>query len=77
MERRSLQFTDAKSNKFWTITLLGYSHTVDYGRVGTAGSQQTKEFSTAEKARQSYEKLIQRKTEQGLCGSQSRAGHSL
>ena len=65
MEQRSLQYTDAKSNKFWTITLEGTSHTVDYGRVGTAGSQQTKEFPTAEKARTSFEKLIREKLNKG------------
>ena len=70
MERRLLQYTDAKSNKFWTITLEGTSHTVNYGRVGIAGGQQTKEFPTAAKARRSYEKLIREKLNKGYVESQ-------
>lgn len=65
METRSFQYTDAKSNKFWTITLEGSSHTVSYGRIGASGKTETKTFSTKELAKQSYEKLIQQKLSKG------------
>ncbi len=46
MERKSLQNSDGKSDKFWTITLTGSQYTVQYGRVGTTGQSQTKTFMT-------------------------------
>lgn len=65
METRSFQYTDAKSNKFWTITLEASSHTVSYGRIGASGKIETKTFSTSYLAKQSYEKLIQQKLSKG------------
>jgi predicted DNA-binding WGR domain protein len=65
MERRSLRYTDTKSDKFWTITLEGVSHTVQYGRVGTTGQAQTKDFGSEAEARKSYEKLIAEKLKKG------------
>lgn len=65
METRSFQYTDAKSNKFWTITLEDSSHTVSYGRIGTSGKTESKTFPTPEQAKQSYEKLIQQKLSKG------------
>ncbi|MGB8699187.1 MAG: WGR domain-containing protein, partial [Thermosynechococcaceae cyanobacterium] len=65
MERRSLQYTDAKSAKFWTITLEGVSHTVQYGRVGTAGQVQTKDFGSEAEAQKAFQKLLQEKLKKG------------
>lgn len=65
METRSFQYTDAKSNKFWTITLEASNHTVSYGRIGASPKIETKTFSTKELAKQSYEKLIQQKLSKG------------
>ncbi|MGB8699183.1 MAG: DUF4132 domain-containing protein [Thermosynechococcaceae cyanobacterium] len=65
MERRSLRYTDAKSDKFWTITLEGISHTVEYGRMGTTGQSQTKEFGSEAEAQKSFQKLLQEKLKKG------------
>lgn len=65
MDRRQLEYVDGKSNKFWNIELSGSSHTVHYGRIGTAGQTKTKEFSSAEEARASYEKLLEQKLKKG------------
>jgi predicted DNA-binding WGR domain protein len=65
MERRSLQYTDTKSNKFWTIILEGASHTVQYGRVGTTGQSQTKDFGSEAEAHKSFQKLLQEKLKKG------------
>ena len=73
MERRSLLYSDTQSNKFWTITLDGDSHTVQYGRVGTNGQNKTKTFDSEAKARQSFEKLLQGKLTKGYV-EQSIAG---
>lgn len=70
-ETRSLHYSDSKSDKFWIITLENNQHTVQYGRAGTQGQQQTKEFPTAEKARQSYEKLIREKIAKGYVKEQT------
>ncbi|WP_086936220.1 WGR domain-containing protein [Chamaesiphon minutus] len=65
MEWRSLRYTDDKSDKFWSILLSGCSHTVEYGRYGTDGQDQTKEFPTEAAARKSYEKLVAEKLKKG------------
>jgi predicted DNA-binding WGR domain protein len=65
MNQRSLHYCDGKSDKFWTIILDGKSHTVHYGRVGTVGQTQTKEFSSEAEALKSYEKLVNQKLKKG------------
>ncbi len=65
MNQRSLRYTDGKSDKFWTIVLDACSHRVQYGRTGTAGQTQTKEFPTEAAAQKSYEKLVAEKLKKG------------
>ena len=65
MNQRSLRYTDEKSDKFWTIVLDDCCHTVCYGRSGSAGQTQTKEFPTAAAALKSYEKLVAEKLKKG------------
>lgn len=62
---RRFEFSDDKSNKFWEIKLEGESFTVRFGRIGTAGQEQTKDFDDDEKARKEYDKLIKEKTGKG------------
>ena len=64
-ERRELHYSDAKSDKFWTIELEGASHSVHYGRVGTNGQRKTKDFHSEAEARTSFEKLIAQKLKKG------------
>lgn len=63
--RREFHFEDAKSRKFWAITLDGTAHTVHYGRIGTNGQTKTKELDSADDALASYEKLVAQKTRKG------------
>jgi predicted DNA-binding WGR domain protein len=65
MDYRSLRYTDEKSDKFWSIELSESSHTVNYGRYGTDGQTQTKDFPTEEAARKSYDKLVAEKLKKG------------
>ncbi len=65
MSERRFEFTDAKSHKFWSIRLVGNTHTVQFGRIGTGDQSQTKEFSTEAEAQRSYEKLIDEKLRKG------------
>src|SRR5439155_409904 len=43
----------------------GKDHTVQFGRVGTAGQTQTKEFATEAEAQKAYEKLVAEKLRKG------------
>jgi predicted DNA-binding WGR domain protein len=65
MNQRSLRYTDGKSDKFWEIQLTGVSHTVRYGRYGTAGQTQTKAFDGDDAALKSFEKLVAEKLKKG------------
>ena len=55
MERRELVLMDAKSSKFWNIELKGARHTVTYGRTGTNGQSQTKEFPSQDEAKADFQ----------------------
>lgn len=61
----SLVFKDGTSNKFWRIAQDGHSYTVCFGRVGTDGQTQTKEFDSDDAAKKSCEKLIAEKRKKG------------
>src|SRR5262249_15137221 len=56
---------DGQPHKFWTIDLQGPCFTVTFGRHGTAGQTQTKQFADAEKARAAHDKLIAEKLKKG------------
>ena len=62
---RRFEFADGKSSKFWEIEASGNQFTVRYGKIGTAGQAQTKEFADAAAAAKSAEKLIAEKTGKG------------
>lgn len=72
--RRELVFQDGKSNKFWNIELDGSQYVVRFGRVGTAGQQQVKEFADDEKARQAFDKLVAEKLKKGYIEAGASSG---
>jgi len=51
--------------QFWNIVLSGSSHTVTFGRVGTAGQTQTKEFDSEDEAKKAFDKLVDSKLKKG------------
>jgi predicted DNA-binding WGR domain protein len=65
MSKREFHYCEGKSQKFWSITTEACTHTVNYGRLGTAGQTQTKEFPTEDEAKKSCEKLIGEKLKKG------------
>ncbi len=65
MKKRTFEFIEGTSSKFWSIWGEGTSHTVNFGRIGTEGQKQTKNFSSEEDAEKSYEKLIKEKLKKG------------
>jgi uncharacterized protein (TIGR02996 family) len=62
---RSFEYRDGKSNKFWSIDLQGNAFTVTFGRIGTTGQTQTKEFTDAAKAQKEHDKLVKEKLAKG------------
>src|SRR5215213_7674119 len=65
MQVRTFEYSDARSHKFWNIELQGKSFTVTYGRVGSKGQTQTKDFPSEDRARKEYDKLIAEKLAKG------------
>ena len=63
--KQYFEYTDEKSSKFWEITLEGVSFTVRYGKIGTAGQTQTKDFASPEIALREAEKLLKEKVKKG------------
>jgi predicted DNA-binding WGR domain protein len=48
---REFQLVEGKSAKFWAIEVAGEQYTVRFGRIGTAGQTQSKEFDSPAEAR--------------------------
>jgi predicted DNA-binding WGR domain protein len=65
MITRSFELTDGNSDKFWMITVAGKRHTVTFGRRGTSGQTQTKEFEDGDAAKRASEKLVAEKLKKG------------
>lgn len=65
MTQRTFEYSEGTSSKFWTIMLDGNTHTVNFGRIGTAGQTQTKEFASASEAEKSASKLAAEKVRKG------------
>jgi predicted DNA-binding WGR domain protein len=63
--KRTFEFSDDKSNKFWDIETDGNEFTVTFGKIGTEGQSQTKSFADEDACNQAAEKLINEKTKKG------------
>ncbi|BEC71906.1 hypothetical protein VEE57_36220 [Escherichia coli] len=64
MKKRFI-YHDEKSNKFWWIDYEGDSLAVNYGKVGSIGKFQTKEFDNEEQCLKEASKLIAAKMKKG------------
>ncbi|AXR60270.1 WGR domain-containing protein [Leptospira mayottensis] len=60
-----LTYQDDKSDKFWNIEVSGTSFTVTYGKTGTSGQTQTKDFDSEEKCLKEAKKLLSEKLKKG------------
>jgi predicted DNA-binding WGR domain protein len=63
--KRRFEYTDDTSNKFWEIEVKGKEVVVRWGRIGTNGQAQTKEFADAVTADNHAAKLIAQKLARG------------
>jgi uncharacterized protein YfeS len=62
---QAYRFRDDKSDKFWRVEYAGNACAVNYGKTGTTGRYQLKEFDSTEKGEKEARKLIAAKTKKG------------
>lgn len=63
--KKCFTYKDDKSDKFWSVEVQNNHLTVVFGKTGTAGSVQTKEFDDEPAAQKEADKLIKEKTRKG------------
>jgi DNA ligase-1 len=63
--RRSFEFVEGKSSKFWEVWTSGQELTTRWGRIGTNGQSKTKSFTTPAAAQAESDRLIAEKTAKG------------
>jgi predicted DNA-binding WGR domain protein len=62
---RRLEFVEGSSSKFYEVEVSGKAVNVTFGRIGTAGQTQTKQFADAAAAQKHAEKQIAQKLKKG------------
>jgi predicted DNA-binding WGR domain protein len=62
---RRFEFVEGVSRKFWQIDRRGTDVTVMFGRIGTQGQTQLKQFSSEPRAQQEVDKLVAEKLRKG------------
>lgn len=62
---RRFEFSDAKSSKFWEVSVAGGAVTVTYGRIGTVGQTQTKDYGSDDVAQATADKQVAEKLKKG------------
>ena len=65
-----LEFVEGTSSKFWSVEVEGGSHTVRYGRIGTAGQSKESSFGSEEDAVKDAEKQADKKRKKGYADAE-------
>jgi predicted DNA-binding WGR domain protein len=60
-----LEFEEGTSSKFWRARVEGKTLYVNYGRIGTTGQTQVKDFPDSGSANKEYAKLVAEKRRKG------------
>lgn len=63
--KRCFQFSDGRSNKFWTIEVAGLAVFVTYGRIGSVGAAQVKQFPNDVQRDAFVSKMVKEKRNKG------------
>ncbi len=63
--KRYFTYTDEKTDKFWSIDLIGETITIVYGKGHTLGVTHTKKMESVAEAEREIEKMIRDKTRNG------------
>lgn len=74
---RRFEYTDDKSAKFWEVEQSDTDLNIRWGRIGTAGQSQTKNFADVAKAGAAMLKLIGEKTGKGYAECAAAAGAAI
>jgi predicted DNA-binding WGR domain protein len=61
----SLEFEEGTSSKFWRARVEGKTLYVNYGKIGSTGQTQVKDFADAATAAKEYDKLVKEKRKKG------------
>jgi predicted DNA-binding WGR domain protein len=69
-----LEFAEGTSSKFWRARVEGATLYVNYGKIGTAGQTQVKDFGSADLATKEYDKLVREKRKKGYVDAGSGGG---
>ena len=64
-----LEFEEGTSSKFWRARVEGKTLYVNYGKIGTNGQTQVKDFADHAGAVKEYEKLVREKRKKGYVDS--------
>ena len=70
-----LRYTDPKSDKFWRIETLANQFVVNYGKYGTNGRYEIKEFDSPEACEKQAQKLAATKQKKGYAPAELPADH--
>jgi predicted DNA-binding WGR domain protein len=65
MAKRYFEYKDAKSSKFWEVSVSGKKVNIRYGKIGTAGQSTLKELSSPAEAKAHAEKQAAGKVKKG------------
>jgi predicted DNA-binding WGR domain protein len=60
-----LEFEEGTSSKFWRARVEGKTLYVNYGKIGSAGQTQVKDFGNNDGATKEYDKLVREKRKKG------------
>jgi predicted DNA-binding WGR domain protein len=60
-----LEFEEGTSSKFWRARVEGKTLYVNYGKIGSAGQTQVKDFGNGDAAQKEYDKLVREKRKKG------------
>jgi predicted DNA-binding WGR domain protein len=60
-----LEFAEGTSSKFWRARVEGKTLYVNYGKIGSNGQTQVKDFGDAAGAKAEYDKLVREKRKKG------------
>ena len=64
-----LEFEEGTSSKFWRARVEGKTLYVNYGKIGSNGQTQVKDFGDKATAQNEYEKLVREKRKKGYVDS--------
>ena len=73
--QQTLRYTDPKSDKFWRIETLANQFVVNYGKYGTNGRYEIKEFDSPEECEKQAAKLAATKQKKGYAPAALPADH--